>query len=129
MTVEPPLLGPPTRDRYIVDVPKTERYPSSTTCRHMVARRAARLVSRRVSDTGQEEYVVAPDGFIPNSVVVAIFKDIKSETPAEDPAKIWKPPSLTAEQVAEIEKRKKVGFHMVYLFVLLSVCLSVCLSS
>ncbi|KAK3744458.1 hypothetical protein QZH41_012879 [Actinostola sp. cb2023] len=107
MAVEPPLIGSPKRDRFIIDVPKTEQYPSSIMCRHMVARRAVRMISRRVSDSGDEEFVIAPDGFIPNSVVVSLFKDLKSATPKEDVQTLWKPPALTAEQLAEIDKRKK----------------------
>lgn len=108
MAVEPPLLGPSrTNEQYIIDVPKTERYPSSTMCRHMVAQRATRLVSRTISDDGRETFVIAPDGFIPNSVVVSLFKDLKVERPKEE--KEWKPPTLTAEQLAEIERRRKVS--------------------
>lgn len=107
MAVEPPLIGSPTRDRYIIDVPKTARYPSSTMCRHLIARQATREYSRRVLGSDGEGYVIAPDGHLPNSVIVSLFKDLKPETP--EVKKEWKPPSLTAEQLAEIEKRKKVG--------------------
>lgn len=107
MAVEPPLIGSPTRDRYLIDVPKTARYPSSTMCRHMIARQTAREYSRRVPDSDDEGFVIAPDGHLPNSVIVALFKDMKPETP--EVKKEWKPPSLTAEQLAEIEKRRKVS--------------------
>jgi len=50
-------------------------------------------------------FVIAPDGFIPNSVVVAMFKDLREESKEEEDT--WKPPQLTAEQLAELESRKK----------------------
>ncbi|XP_048577146.1 uncharacterized protein LOC5521505 isoform X2 [Nematostella vectensis] len=103
MEIGPPLID---RDRYIVDVPKTERYPSSTHCRHQVAQKLARMASRQARMEDDEVFVIAPDGFIPNSVVVSLFKDLKSKELVEE-TRVWKPPSLTAEQLAEIEKRKK----------------------
>lgn len=105
LPLEPPLVN---RDRYVVDVPKSDRYPSSSMCRHMVAQRVSRMASRSLPDDDEESFVIAPDGYIPNSVVVALFKDFREEPKVEESALPWKPPQLTAEQLAELQKRKKV---------------------
>ena len=105
-------IGPPLinrdRDRYIVDVPKSNRYPSPSHSRQVVSQRLSRLASHQTADDDDEDmFVIAPDGFIPNSVVVAMFKDLREESTEE--ADTWKPPQLTAEQLAELESRKKVA--------------------
>ena len=103
--IEPPLVNR-DRDRYVVDVPKSDRYPSPSQSRQLVSQRLSRLASS--ADDGDEDtFVIAPDGFIPNSVVVAMFKDLREEGTEE--ADTWKPPQLTAEQLAELESRKKVN--------------------
>lgn len=112
--VEPPLVSRDRdrdRDRYVVDVPKTSRYPSPSLSRHLVSQRLSRLASRQTGDDEDEEmFVIAPDGFIPNSVVVAMFRDSREESKEEE-EDTWKPPRLTAEQLAELEKRRKVGIE------------------
>lgn len=103
--IEPPLLNR-DRDRYVVDVPKSTRYPSPSQSVQLVSQRLSRLASHKAEGEDEEMFVIAPDGFIPNSVVVAMFKDLREEDKAE--ADTWKPPQLTAEQLAELESRKKV---------------------
>ena len=106
LPLEPPLLN---RDRYVIDVPKSNRYPSSGLCRHVVAQRVSQMASESLPDDDEESFVIAPDGYIPNSVVVALFKDFREEPKEEAEGKVpWKPPQLTAEQLAELQKRKKV---------------------
>ena len=90
----------------MVDVPKSDRYPSPSQSRQLVSQRLSRLASS--ADDGDEDtFVIAPDGFIPNSVVVAMFKDLREEGTEETDT--WKPPQLTAKQLAELESRKKVN--------------------
>ena len=101
--IEPPILN---RDRYVVDVPRSERYPSSIDSRQLVSQRLSRMAHRQTDDEDEEMFVIAPDGFIPNSVVVAMFKDFREESKEE--AAPWKLPQLTAEQLAELDSRKKV---------------------
>ena len=108
--IEPPLVNR-DRDRYVVDVPKSNRYPSPSLSRQLVSQRFSRLASHQAADEEDEEmFVIAPDGFIPNSVVVAMFKDSREENKGEEDK--WKPPQLTAEQLAELEKRKKVTIRV-----------------
>lgn len=108
--IEPPLVNR-DRDRYVVDVPKSNRYPSPSLSRQLVSQRLSRLASHQAADEEDEEmFVIAPDGFIPNSVVVAMFKDSREESKGEEDK--WKPPQLTAEQLAELEKRKKVTIRV-----------------
>lgn len=108
--IEPPLVSR-NRDRYVVDVPKSNRYPSPSHSRQLVSQRLSRLASHHGADDEDEDvFVIAPDGFIPNSVVVAMFKDLREESKEE--ADTWKPPQLTAEQLAELESRKKVTMRV-----------------
>ena len=67
------------------------------------------MAAHQTADEEDDEvFVIAPDGFVPNSVVVAIFKDSIEET-KEEKRDTWKPPRLTEEQIAELESRKKVA--------------------
>ena len=51
---------------------------------------------------------VAPDGFIPNSVVVALYRELRRETGRDSVnTDKWKPKELTEEQLAEIEGLNK----------------------
>lgn len=108
--IEPPLVNR-DRDRYVVDVPRSHRYPSPSQSVQLVSQRLSRLASHQAHqaevDGDEEMFVIAPDGFIPNSVVVAMFKDFREE--GKEEADTWKPPQLTAEQLAELESRKKVS--------------------
>ena len=104
-------IGPPLvnrdRDRYVVDVPKSNRYPSPSQSVQLVSQRLSRMASHKAEVEDEDMFVIAPDGFIPNSVVVAMFKDLREE--GKEEAEPWKPPQLTAEQLAELESRKKVS--------------------
>lgn len=104
--IEPPLVNR-DRDRYVVDVPKSKRYPSPSQSVQLVSQRLSRMTSHKAEVEDEEMFVIAPDGFIPNSVVVAMFKDLREE--GKEEAEPWKPPQLTAEQLAELESRKKVS--------------------
>ena len=103
MTVEPPV----TTKKYFVDVPKSDFYPSSGYSRTYVAREVSRNACCR--DEEPETFSIAPDGFIPNSVVVAMFKDTTKEPEEEPLKKEWQPPKLTPQQIAELQKQRKVG--------------------
>lgn len=106
-------IGPPLvnrdRDRYVVDVPKSKRYPSPSQSVQLVSQRLSRMASHKAEVEDEDMFVIAPDGFIPNSVVVAMFKDLREESKEE--AEPWKLPQLTAEQLAELESRKKVSYR------------------
>ena len=101
-------IEPPVINRYSVDVPRSSNYPSPTHSRTLVARQVSQNATISNEEEDPESFAIAPDGFIPNSVVVAMFKDLRSE-PEEEVVKEWKPPQLSAQQLAELESRKKVG--------------------
>ncbi|XP_068724283.1 WD repeat-containing protein 97-like isoform X2 [Montipora capricornis] len=104
--IEPPLVNR-NRDRYVVDVPKSSQYPSPSYSTQLVSQRLSRMAAHQTAHEEDDEvFVIAPDGFVPNSVVVAIFKDSIEET-KEEKRDTWKPPRLTEEQIAELESRKK----------------------
>ena len=76
---------------------------------------ATRAVNRqiiaRLEQTGNahapnhESLPVAPDGFIPNSIVAALYRELRRKTNANEKfTDKWKPKELTDEQKAEIEK-------------------------
>ena len=106
---EPPLV---TRDhqQFVIDVPPTIEYPSPSHARLLVSQKLSRMASLQTADRENEDVVViAPDGFVPNSVVVAIFEKSRAEESKEqEEGDTWKPPRLSKEQIAELESRKKV---------------------
>ena len=108
---EPPLV---TRDhqRFVIDVPPTIEYPSPSHARQLVSQKHSRMASLQTADRENEDvFVIAPDGFVPNSVVVAIFEESRAEESKEQEERdTWKPPRLSKEQIAELESRKKVTY-------------------
>jgi len=109
---EPPLV---TRDhqRFVIDVPPTIEYPSPSHARQLVSQKHSRMASLQTADRENEDvFVIAPDGFVPNSVVVAIFEESRAEESKEqEEGDTWKPPRLSKEQIAELESRKKKVIH------------------
>lgn len=108
--IEPPLM---TRDhqRFVIDVPKSIQYPSPSHARQLVSQKLSRMALLQTADRENEDvFVIAPDGFVPNSVVVAIFEESRAEESKEQEEEdTWKPPRLSKEQIAELESRKKVA--------------------
>ena len=49
---------------------------------------------------------VAPDGYLPNSVVVALYKELKKENVAVEEQE-WQPKELTQQQLDELEEHKR----------------------
>jgi len=50
---------------------------------------------------------IAPDGYLPNSIIVALYKELKKTTPVEEKDEDWKPKALTEEQLEELEENEK----------------------
>jgi hypothetical protein len=82
-------------------------YPVPHETLHEVSRESAELAM--VEDENGEQYeaiLIAPDGFIPNSVVAALFDDMRNtkEVDVQEEEVIpYRPPQLTAAQVLEIK--------------------------
>ena len=45
---------------------------------------------------------IAPDGFLPNSVVVALYRELRKEGEATEEDEEWRPKNLTEDQLAEL---------------------------
>ena len=50
---------------------------------------------------------VAPDGYLPNSIIVALYKELEKEAPVVEEEKEWRPKSLTQKQLEELEEYDK----------------------
>lgn len=84
-------------------------YPIPHDAMNDVSRKSAAVVEK--DDSGYEDMLIAPDGFIPNSVVVAIFEEMrkKDEIIIKDNETIpYKPPQLTVAQLLEIKEMNAV---------------------
>ena len=83
-------------------------YPVPNEAIHEVSRASAELAM--VEDENGKQYeaiVIAPDGYIPNSVVAALFDDIRSKEEVEvQPEEVipYRPPQLTLAQLLEIQQ-------------------------
>lgn len=84
-------------------VVSSDEYPLNKVTKTNVNKRSVRKFKEETAcekDPPSDLFPVAPDGFIPNSVVVALYKELKreSETVDED----WRPKDLTEEQLNQI---------------------------
>ena len=85
-----------------------DSYPSRHRVLHEVLRESAEIAM--VENENGEQYeaiVIAPDGFIPNSVVAALFNDMRCQKEVEvhqvEEVIPYRPPQLTAAQLMEIK--------------------------
>lgn len=83
-------------------------YPTRNEVLHEVSRESAEIAM--VENENGEQYeaiVIAPDGFIPNSVVAALFNDMRSQPEVEvqqvEEVIQYRPPQLTLAQLMEIK--------------------------
>ena len=101
-------------------VEKLERFeaessPSVYPHNSHVTRNVSRKVIRRLEQiptnddylTKRDVLPVAPDGYIPNSVVVALYAELRRKT--EQPIQMYKPIPLNDNQLAELKKYQKVS--------------------
>ena len=92
------------------DASAEHEYPEKETAILNVKRK----VVKRMEQCNIDEDVkipIAPDGHLPNSVVVALYRELRREVTEEEKMEKWKPKMLTAEQLKELnEMKKKVSF-------------------
>lgn len=92
------------------DASAEHEYPEKETAILNVKRK----VVKRMEQCNIDEDVkipIAPDGHLPNSVVVALYRELRREVTEEEKMEKWKPRMLTAEQLKELnEMKKKVSF-------------------
>ena len=92
------------------DASAEQEYPEKET----VILNVKRKVVKRMEHCNNDEDVkipIAPDGHLPNSVVVALYRELRREVTEEEKMEKWKPKMLTAEQLKELnEMKKKVSF-------------------
>ena len=90
-----------------IEVPPAKDFPSN----FETLRNLNRKISEKVDapdtsfNTNRKEngmLPVAPDGYLPNSVIVALYKELKKEEPVKE-EKEWKCVPLTQEQLDELE--------------------------
>lgn len=88
-------------------------YPSATKPLQGVSREIAELAMVEDEDGDlYETLVIAPDGCIPNSVVAALFADLRAkEVIVELPKEVipYKPPQLSAAQLQELMQKQTVS--------------------
>ena len=93
-----------------IDANASTEYPRNENARRAVNKQIIARLEQTVNAhaPNHESLPVAPDGFIPNSVVAALYRELRRESSENQK---WKPRQLTEAQMAEIEKIKlKVSF-------------------
>lgn len=108
------------RDDFNFIAEKLPVIEASSACYPNPAETTRRVNKTIVSKIEQSEYhaepnhesiPVAPDGFIPNSVVVALYKELRREVTREEEKKKWQPKQLTEEQLEELDVFRKNSEH------------------
>lgn len=89
-------------------------YPYPTKPLREISRKHTELaIFEDVNGDQFETLVVAPDGYIPNSVVAALFADMRPKEVVfeKEPEEIipWKPPQLTDAQLEELKRMETVS--------------------
>ena len=99
-------------NKAIIDVSAAEDFPSSAQTIRQVNKRLTSSIEktdRSVLHSNRKEHgmlPIAPDGYLPNSIVVALYKELKKKE-EEEQQDDWKPKQLTGEQLAELEEFNK----------------------
>ena len=97
----------------VIDVPVARDFPSNVESLRNLNKKITDDIDNKKNlfNKGRKEqgmFPVAPDGYLPNSVVVALYKELKKEEVFED---VWKPRELTEAQMKELEEfAKRVSF-------------------
>ena len=92
-----------------IDAGDTTDYPQNENATRAVNKQIIARLEQTVNGhaPNHESLPVAPDGFIPNSIVAALYRELRRESNDNDKfTDKWKPRELTEEQIAEIEKLK-----------------------
>lgn len=90
-----------------IDAGDTTDYPQNENATRAVNKQIVARLEQTVNAhaPNHKSLPMAPDGFIPNSIVAALYRELRRES--NDNEKFtdkWKPRELTEEQMAEIEK-------------------------
>ncbi|XP_065064504.1 WD repeat-containing protein 97-like isoform X2 [Rhopilema esculentum] len=90
----------------IIEVPLAPDFPSNfETLRNLNRSITDRQKTFNENRKARGMLPVAPDGYLPNSIIVALYKELKKEEKVEE--KEWKPKQLTEKQLEELETFKK----------------------
>ncbi len=98
------------QERKVIDVSVAEDFPSNIQTLRNLNRQITddvQTTEKSSSNLSRKERTVlpiAPDGYLPNSVVVALYKELKREETVEEE---WKPRELTQQQLEELEEYNK----------------------
>ena len=90
-----------------IDAGDTTDYPQNENATRAVNKQIVARLEQTVNAhaPNHESLPVAPDGFIPNSIVAALYRELRRESSENEKfTDKWKPRELTEEQMAEIEK-------------------------
>ena len=93
----------------------SKEYPKNENVSRKINKKIVKKIDQSLyhqHSSNQDMLPVAPDGFLPNSVVVALYKELRREVTEEEQLKKWKPKILTDEQLSEINSfnNKKVRY-------------------
>ena len=104
-----------------IDVPKASDFPQNTlTLRNINRETAADADNHQGLFNENREAMgmlpIAPDGYLPNSIIVALYKELKKTTPVEEKDEDWKPKALTEEQLEELEENEKRVLYFTIIF-------------
>lgn len=89
----------------------SEQYPDHVDARRNINKKIVRRIECQIA-THYEAMPVAPDGFIPNSVVAALYKELERGKTEQEMT--WKPKELTEEQLEELAAYERVCFYYVF---------------
>jgi len=92
----------------VIEVTAKSEYPSNEQAIRNVSQKVVKKYDQPHNDVIEKKanIPIAPDGYLPNSVIVALYKELRREITEEEKCEKWKPRGLTAMQLDEINKLK-----------------------
>ena len=96
-----------------IDVPPVSDFPENLQTLRNVNKKITADVDTQAESFNKNRKAkgllpIAPDGYLPNSIIVALYKELKKEEPAEEKEEEdWKPKGLTQEQLDELKKYER----------------------
>ena len=95
-----------------IDVPPANDFPHNFETLRNLNKKVAEDAERRQKSFNQSRkemgmLPVAPDGYLPNSIIVALYKELKKEEKPVEEETDWKPKGLTQQQLEELEEYNK----------------------
>ena len=94
-----------------IDVPRASDFPQNTTTLRNISRETAADADNKQGLFNENREAmgmlpIAPDGYLPNSIIVALYKELKKTSPVVEKDDDWKPKALTQEQLDELEENE-----------------------